>query len=193
MLQVVFVGRSNVGKSSLVNYLLNRKVRYFDRDCAKLLLYCCTGTACEIKEMSCILMSHCNFYQMLAPTSATPGFTRAFHFYSVNQPPQPALAEVRKITHNKQRDAVPTIINGAKNKPADPQVPKIRQALPGFRLVDVPGLGYAGEDTGEDTQRSWQGLLSRYLSRRDPLKVVFHLIDARHGVTAVDKEVRYNT
>lgn len=36
---------------------------------------------------------------------------------------------------------------------------------------------------------SWRGLLERYLHRRDALRVVCHLVDARHGVTSVDKEV----
>jgi len=37
---------------------------------------------------------------------------------------------------------------------------------------------------------SWRGLLERYLHKRDPLSVVCHLVDARHGVTDVDREVR---
>ena len=45
--EVVFVGRSNVGKSSLVNFLVNRKA--------------------------------------LASTSATPGHTKSFHFFAVNE------------------------------------------------------------------------------------------------------------
>ena len=36
---------------------------------------------------------------------------------------------------------------------------------------------------------SWRGLLERYLHRRDALRVVCHLVDARHGVTDVDREV----
>ncbi|KAJ1443926.1 P-loop containing nucleoside triphosphate hydrolase protein, partial [Ochromonadaceae sp. CCMP2298] len=110
--QVVFVGRSNVGKSSLVNFLLNRKA--------------------------------------LASTSATPGHTKQFHLFAVNE---------------KQGGLGP----------------------PSFRLVDVPGIGYA--EAAEQKQDSWRGLLQRYLARREPLKLVCHLVDARHKVTAADKEV----
>ena len=71
--EVVFAGRSNVGKSSLVNFMVNRKA--------------------------------------LASTSATPGHTTQFHFFNVNAG---------------------------------------RKDLPTFRLVDVPGLGYA--EAEENTQ-----------------------------------------
>ena len=108
--EVVFVGRSNVGKSSLVNFLVNRKA--------------------------------------LAPTSATPGHTRSFNFYAVNEG---------------------------------------RSDLPHFLLVDVPGLGFAEADEG--TQDSWRSLLERYASVRDSLVTVFHLVDSRHGLTAVDRQL----
>lgn len=41
----------------------------------------------------------------------------------------------------------------------------------------------------KDRSRTWRGLLDRYLQVRDPLRVVLHLVDARHGITAVDREV----
>lgn len=40
-----------------------------------------------------------------------------------------------------------------------------------------------------DRSSSWRGLLDRYLIARDPLRIVLHLIDARRGITPVDKEV----
>jgi GTP-binding protein len=108
MPEVVFVGRSNVGKSSLVNFLVNRKA--------------------------------------LASTSATPGHTKHFHFFAVNRG---------------------------------------RADLNAFMLVDVPGLGYAEADEG--TQDSWRGLLERYLSVRESLCTVFHLVDSRHRLTPTDR------
>ena len=44
----------------------------------------------------------------------------------------------------------------------------------------------------EGTQDSWRSLLERYLSVRDPLAAVFHLVDSRHQLTATDKMVRVN-
>ncbi len=107
--EIVFAGRSNVGKSSLVNFLVNRKA--------------------------------------LAPTSAKPGETTCFNFYLVNEK---------------------------------------REDVPPFYLVDVPGLGYA-EVTNEGDVDSWRGLLERYLSVRDNLRIVCHLIDGRHQVTPTDQ------
>jgi hypothetical protein len=72
----------------------------------------------------------------------------------------------------------------------------VATAVQGSQAASMPasnGLdtGAAGvEDTGpRDRSRTWRGLLDRYLCVRDPLRVVFHLIDARHGVTRVDREV----
>jgi len=108
--EILFAGRSNVGKSSLVNLLCNRKA--------------------------------------LASTSATPGHTQAFHFFSVN---------------------------------------KDRRDVPSFHIVDVPGMGYA--ETANNTQVSWRSLLERYLTVRDPLLSVCHLVDSRHGLTDTDKQI----
>lgn len=108
MPEVLLVGRSNVGKSTLVNFLVNRKA--------------------------------------LASVSATPGHTTQFHFYGVN-------------------------IN--------------RKDLPSFRFVDVPGLGYA--EAEENTLVSWKSLLERYITIRDSLQVVLHLVDSRHELTDTDR------
>ncbi len=52
----------------------------------------------------------------------------------------------------------------------------------------VAGLGYA-ETVDADKQVSWRSLLQRYLGRRESLRLVCHLVDARHQVTATDREV----
>jgi GTP-binding protein len=100
--EVVFAGRSNVGKSSLVNMLLGQEA--------------------------------------LAPTSSKPGKTKTIDFYSVNE------------------DAA---------------------NLPQFRLVDVPGLGFA--KVSKDLRQRWIGLIGGYFSERRTLKIVFHLLDAGLG------------
>ena len=96
------------------------------------------------------LSMYCSIYlQALASTSATPGHTSRFHFFSVNA---------------------------------------ARGDLPAFRLVDVPGLGFAQAAAG--AQDSWRALLERYAGVRSSLSAVFHLVDSRHQVTPTDKQVR---
>lgn len=102
--EVALAGRSNVGKSSLLNKLVNRK--------------------------------------KLARTSNTPGRTRLINFF---------------------------LINGS------------------FRLVDLPGYGYAKVSAGE--REGWRKMVEEYLEGRIDLKGVVLLIDSRHPPTALDKQM----
>jgi len=102
--EVALAGRSNVGKSSLLNKLVNRK--------------------------------------NLARTSNTPGRTRLINFF---------------------------LINGA------------------FRLVDLPGYGYAKVSTGE--RESWRKMIEDYLKNREELRGVVLLVDSRHPPTAQDTQM----
>ena len=103
--EIAFTGRSNVGKSSLINLLLNRR--------------------------------------KLAKVSATPGKTRTINFFS---------------------------INGGE-----------------FRLVDLPGYGYAKVSKAETAD--WGKMMENYLSKREGLKAVVQLVDSRHAPTAQDKQM----
>ena len=102
--EIAFAGRSNVGKSSLINLLMNRK--------------------------------------NLAKVSSTPGKTRTVNFFD---------------------------INGS------------------FRIVDLPGYGYAKLSKAE-TER-WGKMMESYLSGRENLIKVFQLVDIRHEPTAQDVQM----
>jgi GTP-binding protein len=104
--EIAFAGRSNVGKSSLLNALTNRK--------------------------------------SLARTSNTPGRTQELNLFDVGRP-------VR------------------------------------LRLVDMPGYGFA--EAPKDLARRWRALVNDYLRGRAVLKRTLLLIDSRHGLKSVDREV----
>jgi GTP-binding protein len=104
--EIAFAGRSNVGKSSLLNALTNRN--------------------------------------KLARTSNTPGRTQELNFFDVGQPLQ-------------------------------------------MRLVDMPGYGFA--DAPKDMVKRWRFLVNDYLRGRPVLKRALVLVDSRHGLKEVDREV----
>jgi GTP-binding protein len=120
--EAVFIGRSNVGKSSLVNMVTNRKA--------------------------------------LAFISKRPGKTQQFNFFAVNDKPDLE----RQIRYG---DIVP----GDK----DPD---------SFYIVDLPGFGYAKVPPQQREQ--WLKFMHQFISERRTLRVVFHLVDSRHGPTAED-------
>lgn len=99
--EIAFVGRSNVGKSTLLNVLLNKKG--------------------------------------LAKTSKQPGKTQTVNFFDVNG----------KIY-----------------------------------FVDLPGYGYA--KVSKTLRQQWAEMLTLYLTSRPTLRMVMHLVDARHKPTDQD-------
>jgi len=102
--EVAFVGRSNVGKSSLVNALCGRR--------------------------------------LLAKISKTPGKTRTINVFSIRY---------------------------------------------GKWIVDLPGYGFAAVPIKE--KNSWKHMIEFYLSSRPSLKVIFVLVDAHVGATALDRQM----
>ncbi len=102
--EIAFAGRSNVGKSSLINALTGRK--------------------------------------SLAKTSNTPGRTQQLNYFN--------LADC-------------------------------------LFLVDLPGYGFA--KAPESMVKKWQKTIFAYLQGRVNLKRVFLLIDSRHGIKKVDRDI----
>lgn len=103
-IEVCFAGRSNVGKSTLINALTGMKA--------------------------------------LARASNTPGRTQEINYFTAGED---------------------------------------------LYLVDLPGYGYANAPL--PIVEKWQRLLKQFLQGRQTLRRAFVLIDARHGVKAVDDEI----
>jgi GTP-binding protein len=102
--EIAFAGRSNVGKSSLLNLLVNRK--------------------------------------SLARVSGSPGKTRTINFYEINE---------------------------------------------GFRIVDLPGYGYA--KVARSVTENWGDMIEAYLAGRQGLVKVIQLVDIRHEPSAQDVQM----
>ncbi len=102
--EIAFAGRSNVGKSSLLNLLTNRR--------------------------------------KLAKVSQNPGKTRQINFFIIND---------------------------------------------SFRIVDLPGYGYARVSRSES--ESWGKMMERYLENRPNLLKVVQLVDCRHEPSAQDLQM----
>ena len=102
--EIAFAGRSNVGKSSLLNLLTRRK--------------------------------------NLARVSGSPGMTRTINFYRINDE---------------------------------------------FRIVDLPGYGYARVSKSESEK--WGAMMESYLENREGLLKVIQLVDIRHKPSAQDVQM----
>ncbi|GAA5179774.1 ribosome biogenesis GTP-binding protein YihA/YsxC [Niveibacterium umoris] len=57
----------------------------------------------------------------------------------------------------------------------------------GVALVDLPGFGYA--QVPEPIRRQWQDLLEKYLTRRPNVIGLIHIMDSRHPLTHLDRQL----
>ena len=112
--EVAFLGRSNVGKSSLLNTLTNIKG--------------------------------------LAKSSSTPGKTQLINYFQI------------------------------KFKTENLEMPYLYA-----RFVDLPGFGYA--KVAKSLKAEWNRNLTAYLELRPNLQIFVHLIDSRHPLLDIDKNV----
>ena len=112
--EVAFLGRSNVGKSSLLNTLTNIKG--------------------------------------LAKSSSTPGKTQLINYFQI------------------------------KFKTENLEMPYLYA-----RFVDLPGFGYA--KVAKSLKAEWNRNLTAYLELRPNLQIFVHLIDSRHPLLEIDKNV----
>lgn len=110
--EIAFCGRSNVGKSSLLNALTGRRA--------------------------------------IARASVTPGRTQELNFFDVARDPEEG-------------------------------------ALPLFRLVDMPGYGFAKAPIR--VVERWKSLVKSYLRGRAVLARTLVLVDSRHGLKETDREM----
>lgn len=54
-------------------------------------------------------------------------------------------------------------------------------------MVDLPGFGFA--KVPDKVRRDWSDFMTSYIQTRKTLKVVFHLVDSRHGPTKEDNRI----
>lgn len=91
----------------------------------------------------------------LAFTSKRPGKTQQFNFFAVNDKP----GREKEIKYGDDVEGKP-----------DPD---------SFNIVDLPGFGFA--KVPERQRQQWAQFMREYLSNRRTIRVVFHLVDGRHG------------
>ncbi|HOI81018.1 MAG TPA: ribosome biogenesis GTP-binding protein YihA/YsxC [Synergistales bacterium] len=58
----------------------------------------------------------------------------------------------------------------------------------GFCLVDLPGFGFANRARSE--RDSWAKLIEKYITRRESLALLVHLVDFRHGLLENDRKLQ---
>ena len=71
--------------------------------------------------------------------------------------------------------------------PGRTQLINLFEVEPNYRLVDLPGYGYA--QVPEEMKHKWQRALSEYLQMRESLKGLVVLMDIRHPLKDLDQQM----
>lgn len=71
--------------------------------------------------------------------------------------------------------------------PGRTQLINLFQVAEGYRLVDLPGYGYA--EVPEEMKLKWQRSLAEYLQKRQCLKGLVVLMDIRHPLKDLDRQM----
>lgn len=71
--------------------------------------------------------------------------------------------------------------------PGRTQLINLFEVEPGIRLVDLPGYGYA--QVPEEMKKKWQRSLGEYLQMRNSLKGLIVLMDIRHPLKDLDRQM----
>ncbi|MBH9551240.1 ribosome biogenesis GTP-binding protein YihA/YsxC [Inhella gelatinilytica] len=59
--------------------------------------------------------------------------------------------------------------------------------VPNQIWADLPGYGYAA--VNRDAKSRWQKVMADYLQQREPLRGVVQMVDSRHGLTDLDRQL----
>lgn len=89
-----------------------------------------------------------------------------------------ALAQHRRLAFASKTPGRTQHINLFALGPAD---------APDAIWVDLPGYGFAAVE--REAKQRWQAVLADYLAQRQPLAGLVMLVDARHGFTALDRQL----
>ncbi len=89
-----------------------------------------------------------------------------------------ALAQHRRLAFASKTPGHTQHINLFALGPAD---------APDAIWVDLPGYGFAAVE--REAKQRWQAVLADYLAQRQPLAGLVMLVDARHGFTALDRQL----
>jgi GTP-binding protein len=105
----------------------------------------------------------CNTKALLARTSSTPGFTKTMNLYGIAPDPGVRI-KTSSLTHSGDQGRETIVGRG------------------GLVIVDMPGYG-AG------SLSAWGVEIMKYIQSRKPLRRVFVLLDAEHGVKDKDRSI----